>query len=133
MSTLQPPWKILSDLIAAGNGDAVTQFIETLSPPETAAEPPAPLADRGKILAIEMRRGREAGRADVADDLSLPGPGAAADPRTELREVQVGGEVTVRMAHLDHVPGAAAAASDSGGALAATSRSDSNWRIASSV
>ena len=36
MSTLQPPWKILSDLIAAGNGDAVTQFIETLSPPETA-------------------------------------------------------------------------------------------------
>ena len=36
MSTLLPPWKILSDLIAAGNGDAVTQFIETLSPPETA-------------------------------------------------------------------------------------------------
>jgi magnesium transporter len=36
MSTLQPPWKILSDLIAAGNGEAVTQFIETLSPPETA-------------------------------------------------------------------------------------------------
>lgn len=36
MSALPPPWKILSDLIAAGNSDALMRFIETLSPPETA-------------------------------------------------------------------------------------------------
>ena len=36
MSTLPPPWKILSDLIAAENSDALMRFIETLSPPETA-------------------------------------------------------------------------------------------------
>jgi magnesium transporter len=36
MSTPLPPWKILSDLIAAENSEALMRFIETLSPPETA-------------------------------------------------------------------------------------------------
>src|SRR5215468_6173963 len=54
-----------------------------------------------------MRAGREAGRADIADDLTLPDLGALGHVPRECRLVAIAGGIAVRVADLDELAVAA--------------------------
>jgi len=67
MSTPAPTWDVISELIASRNSEALTRFIETLSPPET-ARAISRLDEDKQVALLSLLAPEDA--ADVIEDIS---------------------------------------------------------------